>query len=603
MSQVTPDEQADEAREPGGDEVVDAFQCPLQLGPVVPQGPPAPDEEHHPGHGAEEREHDEPPERHPRDPRRDRDERPDDGQHPREEHRRVAITREVPVSQIEVVPADQDEAAITLEQRSPAEGADRVRDEGAERVPDDAGDHRAPVRPWRSGERLRDAAGHRPPGEREDDLARDGDRGALDRHRDDDAEVAEGRVRPRQQWQDICVDRVEHRWLSSVFEAGSIRPVGDGSAKGKGVPMSQTMRSALDERMREGVDRVGRADVLVGIPSFNNAATVGHVARTAAAGLREHFPDARAVIVNADGGSKDGTRDAVLAATGEVPAISGEYVGPPGKGSAFHAIFEAAGTLGARACAVVDSDLRSIRPTWIDRLLGPVVADGADYVTPLYARHKYDGTITNSVAYPLTRALYGIRLRQPIGGEFGFSAALVRNARIVQAFLGAKIHDPKDPGADLAPMFTQVVGTAFRLAIANHDRWVAVTDSRPAEVVGDLEPVEPEPVNASVETLERKFAAGRAEHGATWERVLSRGLPDRFDDTAWARIVYDFLLAARRAPVDIGTLTRALVPLYFARVAAFIADARELTTAQSEELVESQARAFEGVKGDLAARW
>ncbi len=410
--------------------------------------------------------------------------------------------------------------------------------------------------------------------------------------------------------------------------------------------MSQTMRSALDERMREGVDRVGRADILVGIPSFNNAATVGHVARTAAAGLREHFPDARAVIVNADGGSKDGTRDAVLAATGEVPAISGEYVGPPGKGSAFHAIFEAAGTLGARACAVVDSDLRSIRPTWIDRLLGPVVADGADYVTPLYARHKYDGTITNSVAYPLTRALYGIRLRQPIGGEFGFSAALaraflagealsttagrapgvngnvwesdvarfgidiymtttalVRNARIVQAFLGAKIHDPKDPGADLAPMFTQVVGTAFRLAIANHDRWVAVTDSRPAEVVGDLEPVEPEPVNASVETLERKFAAGRAEHGATWERVLSRGLPDRFDDTAWARIVYDFLLAARRAPGDIGTLTRALVPLYFARVAAFIAEARELTTAQSEELVESQARAFEGVKGELAARW
>ena len=86
----------------------------------------------------------------------------------------------------------------------------------------------------------------------------------------------------------------------------------------------------------------------------------------------------------------------------------------------------------------------------------------------------------------------GLRLRQPIGGEFGFgpelardfldgtafggnvwetdiarfgidiymtTTALVRRKRIAQAFLGAKIHDPKDPGADLAPMFTQVVGT------------------------------------------------------------------------------------------------------------------------------------------------
>ncbi len=79
------------------------------------------------------------------------------------------------------------------------------------------------------------------------------------------------------------------------------------------------------------------------------------------------------------------------------------YHGVPGKGSALRTIFAIAERLGARACAVVDSDLRSITPQWIELLLGPVVDHGFDYVAPLYLRHKFDGTITNSIVYPLTR--------------------------------------------------------------------------------------------------------------------------------------------------------------------------------------------------------
>ena len=395
--------------------------------------------------------------------------------------------------------------------------------------------------------------------------------------------------------------------------------------------MRQASATALDGRMREGVERIGRAELLVGIPSYNNAATIGHVARTVAEGLRTHFGGERAVIVNADGGSRDGTSEVVRAATGESPTIAGAYVGPPGKGSAFRAIFEVADALGVRACAVVDSDLRSIVPEWVERLLGPVVRDDAAYVTPLYARHKYDGTITNTVAYPLTRALYGLRLRQPIGGEFGFSGdlaraflqgdvwasdvarfgidiymtttALVREEQIAQAFLGAKIHDPKDPGADLAPMFSQVVGTAFRLAIANAERWRAVRGSRPVEVEGPIEPAEPEPVNASVDTLERKFAAGRIEHEATWREVLGRSVGPRVDERDWAAIVYDFLVASRDRPSEIDRYVHALVPLYFARVADFIAQARDLSTERAEDLVERQAASFEDAKGALVARW
>ena len=400
--------------------------------------------------------------------------------------------------------------------------------------------------------------------------------------------------------------------------------------------MRQATASALDDRLRDGLSRVGSADLLVGIPSFNNAATVGHVARTVAAGLRTHFPGASPVIVNADGGSTDGTSAVIERSTDGLPTIAGAYVGPPGKGSAFRAIFEIATELGVEACAVVDSDLRSITPEWIERLISPIRSGSADYVTPLYARHKFDGTITNNVAYPLTRALYGLRLRQPIGGEFGFgpqlardfldgaafggtvwetdvarfgidiymtTTALVRGKRIVQAFLGAKIHDPKDPGADLAPMFTQVVSTLFRLAITNADRWKGVRGSKPVEVVGSIDPVEPEAVRASVEILEQKYAAGRAEHQRTWDEILSTPIPDRVDDAAWVRIVYDFLLASKKHPPETQRYVGALVPLYFARVASFIEEARDLDSGAAEQLVERQAAAFEEHKRALVDRW
>jgi len=394
--------------------------------------------------------------------------------------------------------------------------------------------------------------------------------------------------------------------------------------------------------MREALRAQQRADLVVGIPSFRNAATIGHVTKTAADGLRRHFPEMRAVIVNADGGSEDGTPDRVRASANGVPTIAGRYEGLSGKGSAFRAIFEAVSLLGAKACAVVDSDLRSITPEWIARLIGPVVRDEADYVTPLYARHKHDGTITNTIAYPLTRALYGARVRQPIGGEFGFGAdlarvylaepvwesdvakfgidifmtttALARGVRVAQAFLGAKIHDPKDPGADLGPMFTQVVGTLLTLARENAAVWRTVTGSREVPVIGDVSEVEPEPVNASVRVLVEKFRAGASEQDQTWVEILSpetRDVARKAADTGnasaiggrfWTKAVYEIVAAAKDRE-DTEMLARALLPLYFGRVAALIGEVQGLDQAGAERVIEQQSLLFEQMKPYLLERW
>jgi hypothetical protein len=386
----------------------------------------------------------------------------------------------------------------------------------------------------------------------------------------------------------------------------------------------------LDQRLKDGVTKIGSADVVVGIPSFRNAATIGYVATTAAKGLREHFPGARVAIVNADGGSEDGTPQRVAAGATGVPVAVGRYNGPPGKGSAFRAIFTAVGMLGARACAVVDSDLRSITPEWIGRLLTPVTRGDADYVTPLYARHKHDGTITNSVAYPLTRALYGLRVRQPIGGEFGFRAdlarayleqpvwdtdvarfgidifmtttAIVGGARVAQAFLGAKVHDPKDPAADLGPMFTQVVGTLFRLASENESKWSKVQGSKAVPLVGDILPVEPEAVPADPARLRDKYAAAKGEHEAAWRDILSAPVPETLDATLWARFVFDHLGAALRRPTESEQLARSLLPLYQLRTASFIEEVRDMTTQQSETVVEEGARTMEEEKRRFVER-
>jgi glycosyltransferase involved in cell wall biosynthesis len=185
------------------------------------------------------------------------------------------------------------------------------------------------------------------------------------------------------------------------------------------------------------VREIGAADIVVGIPSYNNARTIGHVVRAAQAGLAKYFPGLRSVVLNSDGGSPDGTPEVVRSVgfgAGEllllshpvspIHRLSMPYDGIPGKGSAFRCIFRAAELLGARACVVVDSDLRSITPDWIQLLVAPVLEHGFDYVAPYYLRHKYDGTITNAIVYPLTRSLYGTRVRQPIGGDFGMSGRL-----------------------------------------------------------------------------------------------------------------------------------------------------------------------------------
>ena len=374
------------------------------------------------------------------------------------------------------------------------------------------------------------------------------------------------------------------------------------------------------EEVRDKIGEIREADILVGIPSFNNARTIGHVVSAVQAGFAKYFPNRKCVLVNSDGGSADGTAEIVQNTslvdfqsilirhrTEQVFKITTPYHGIPGKGSAFRTIFEIARALNAKACAVVDSDLRSITPEWVELLIKPLIEGDCDYVSPLYHRHKYDGTITNGIIYPLTRALYGKRIRQPIGGDFGFSGrlasyfltkevwetdvarygidiwmtttAIANDFKVSQAFLGAKIHDPKDPGGDLSEMLYQ-------------------------------------PVQVNLDRMISKFSLGVEELEPIWRGFLSEKIMDvlksprrmtkedfHIADDVWVEIICSFAIAAHKGAINKVHLLKSLTPLYIGRTASFVRETWESDAAEVESKIEGLCRLFEEEKPFLLENW
>lgn len=378
--------------------------------------------------------------------------------------------------------------------------------------------------------------------------------------------------------------------------------------------------------------------VIVGIPSYNNAETIEHVIKQAAEGLKKYFDGG--LIINSDGGSNDGTRDVVMKTPvpDGVEVRSTVYKWPiPGKGSAMKEVLEIARDEGADAVVFVDSDLRSITPDWVYKFAKPI-EEGYHFVAPLYLRHKYDGTITNNIAYPMTTSLYGYNVRQPIGGDFGISAdlidtylcneevwktdvarfgvdifltttAIAEGFKVIQTALGVKIHDPKDPAASLGPMFNQVIGTLFMLMQKYEEKWKNTKTLKEVPVFGEMEIREPEPVRVTLELLEKRAKELFVENEGILKKTLSERTFEEvsralktfdFDDVLWSHILFDGAITYKN-----GILKNAepLIPLYFAKTADFVKKTKDMTTAEAEKLVLKRAEIFLEEKDYLLERW
>jgi glycosyltransferase involved in cell wall biosynthesis len=401
------------------------------------------------------------------------------------------------------------------------------------------------------------------------------------------------------------------------------------------------------DRIIENPQKVKSADIVVGIPSFKESDSIGFVTRIVDQGLDRLPGNEQRIIVNVDNNSPDGTQEAFFSTPTGNPKL---YISTPegirGKGRNIKNLFEAGVEFGARAIVMVDADLTSITPSWIQYLVEPILL-GNDYVIPIYVRHKYDGTITNNIAYPLTRALYGLRTRQPIAGDFGFSArlarayltektwndnvsefgidiwmttiAIARGFNVCQAFMGApKSHKPKDPAAELGPMFYQVVGTLFNLAVDFEYMWKVTSRSLPTSIFGFGLGIkdEPPPVEVDTEKLFKSFVEAQEEYLDIWKKIIS---PFNMDDLSkiaqsqtnlvefpadlWARVLFDYTVSFRDEMNDRSKLLNSLIPIYFARTLAFVNQTRDMNTKEAEDYLEDECRIMEDEIYYLIAKW
>ena len=392
---------------------------------------------------------------------------------------------------------------------------------------------------------------------------------------------------------------------------------------------------------------IKKAEMIVCIPSYNEADSISYPTTQADKGLVKYFSDKTSVIINCDNSSPDNTKQAFLDTPTDVPKIYlSTSPGVKGKGNNFKNLFEKIIELDAQAAVVVDADLKSITPEWIKHLGEPLL-EGFSYVAPIYVRHKYDGTITNGIAYPMTRALYGSRVRQPIGGDFGFSGdlgavygnskawddavanfgidiwmttfAINQRIQICQSFMGRpKIHRTKDPGDHLGPMFRQVVGTIFSMMKYFEPFWTKVKYSRPTAIYGfGLGEVEmPPKVEVNTQNLLDRFHSGFDEYHNLWEEILAtdvyqklfeiKGMKERefnFPTDLWARVLFDMAVGYRYAAMDRDLMMESLIPLYFGRTLSFVKRTRKMSIKQAEEAIEDDCMTFEMTKPYLVQRW
>jgi hypothetical protein len=273
-----------------------------------------------------------------------------------------------------------------------------------------------------------------------------------------------------------------------------------------------------------------------------------------------------------------------------------------------------------------------------------VLEGGFDYVAPLYHRHKFDGTITNSIVYPLTRALYGQRVRQPIGGDFGFSGqlaqfylrkdvwetdvarfgvdiwmtttAIANGFKVAQSFLGAKIHDAKDPGADLSNMLFQVVSATFSLMDTYSEVWSPVRGSAPVPTFGFEYTVGLEHVNVNTARMTGLFREGLSNLREIWLGILGAGdlkeverlgaqddASFRFPPALWMRIIYDYAIAFHQRRLPMEHLIKSLLPLYVGKTASFVLEVAPMEQHEAEAEIEKMCLEFESGKDYLLSQW
>ena len=410
-----------------------------------------------------------------------------------------------------------------------------------------------------------------------------------------------------------------------------------------------------DDFLRQLIN-VGEVDIVVGVSTHNDAKTIGPVIRAIQAGLLKCFPRERAAIINADGGSHDGTPELVTSASIDdiwraskvytlrtLHAISTQYAHSPEPGMALRTILAAADLLRAKACVLISPDSTTIDPDWIQSLAKPVCSDNFDLVCPIYSREHSEGALMRNLLYPMTRSIYGYQVREPYASEFAVSghlaadflskeiwndessqmgaeilltiSAMTGKYRVCQSFLGRK-GKPGRSASDLVAVMRRTVGALFSSLDSNFQLWSTITGSQQVPTLGPPPEVLPEAVRVNHKRLREMFATGVAQLEPVLQSILSASTLSELQRIAtlgnghfnysaevWARTVFEFAAAYHKSIISRDHILQALVPLYRGRSLTFLLETRDGSTESIERWEESLCGEFERLKPYLLQIW
>jgi glucosylglycerate synthase len=391
------------------------------------------------------------------------------------------------------------------------------------------------------------------------------------------------------------------------------------------------------------IEHIGSADLVVGIFAAPDQDTVAMV-RQARTGLSG---SPRIVILQggpaAANATVAGNDSSVFVLSRSALGAETLGTGMPSISAAYQLVFAASERLGARACCVIASKTTTPMPQWISHLTQPLLEGECGLVVPDYAHGAFEGLLNAAVVSPLTRSLYGKRIRNPMGPDLGVSRqlfqrmlgadrngrmgsrmhplaslapmALCSNLEVGQVRGGSRVYPPTD-WMNVSSLVAQVLGPVFLEVERNAGCWQRIRGSVPVREFGDLAPVTEDAGTVDISRMAESFQLGIRDLREIWSLVLppttlleltklSRLAPDRFQmrDELWVRIVYDFALGHRLRTINRDHLLGSFTPLYLGWVASFVRELETAGAAAREQRLERLALAYEAAKPYLVSRW
>jgi hypothetical protein len=411
--------------------------------------------------------------------------------------------------------------------------------------------------------------------------------------------------------------------------------------------------SALSDELLRQLMAVGQVDILVGLPTLDNAATVADIVRAIHVCFTRDFPRLRTVMINSDGGSTDGTpeviRDATFSDADRVQTshslrtlhrVVAPYHGLPGKHTALRTVFAAAELTQAKTLVVLDPAGPASTPERVTELINPIARSEVEFLAPRYRRHPRDGLLVTQLARPLVRALYGVGLDEPLGAEFSCSGRFashcleqdiwsreaarfaidlwLRTEAVADGFSAGQVWRPSTSGSGarvtLREAVQQVVLALIESLRTHEGFWTSTTDVAALRTWGTDPAATPGPPAWDYDALAEQARKDINEIRPLLETVLDAELLAHLlrdvsapifhlDDELWVRLVYAFAVATRHGPASIEHLAGMFVPLYLWRAAAFMAQTAAEADAVVQTRLGSLCQTFQRLKPALVTSW